>query len=147
MLPKTDPRLYQLFDVGAGALATLAASLNTRRFMPELLGMNLAIEATGVGGMYLERWRRARGKGAKWKALAFRLHNSIDNYADGHTKWSLSAVQSFMRRVQRASPAEVQTQWHRVWRLWRVQDILTHGTDGERAALSEHFNLTSLAPT
>jgi hypothetical protein len=147
LLPKTDPRLYQLFDVGPGALATLAASLNTRRFMPELLGMNLGIEATGVAGIYLERWRRARGKGAKWKALAFRLHNSIDNYADGHTKWSLSAVQSFMQRVRDGSPADVQPQWRRIWRLWRLQDILTHGSPGERAALAEQFNLTSLAPT
>jgi hypothetical protein len=146
MLPKSDPRLYRLFDVGLGSIATLAASLNTRRFMPELLGMNLAIEATGVGGAYLESWKSASGQYAQWKALAARLHNSIDNYADGHTKWSLNAVQAFMRRVRDGSPSEVQAQWHRIWRLWRCQDILTHGTPSERAALAEYFDVTTLAP-
>jgi hypothetical protein len=147
MLPKTDRRLYDLFDIGVAAVATLAVALNTRRFMPEILGINLGIEATGVGGSYMDQWKNARGDGAYWRALAWRLHNSIDNYADGHTKWSLSAVQSFMRRVTDATPAQVDAHWHRIWRLWRCQDILTHGSESERAALGEHLSLSSLAPT
>jgi hypothetical protein len=95
----------------------------------------------------MERWKRAEGRGNTWEALAARLHNSIDNYADGHTKWSLSAVQSFMRRVKDGAPSQVQAQWHRIWRLWRLQDILTHGLESERDALAEHINLRSLAPT
>ncbi|HTV23274.1 MAG TPA: hypothetical protein VMG12_31515, partial [Polyangiaceae bacterium] len=78
---------------------------------------------------------------------AARLHNSIDNYADGHTKWSLAAVQAFLRRVKSGTPEAVERQWVRVWRLWRCQDILTHGTDAERAALAEHFGAISLSPT
>jgi hypothetical protein len=149
MRPKTDPCLYQIFDIGYGSLTTLAVALNTRRFMPEILGVNLGIEATGVGGAYIENWKRAEGSGAEWKALAARLHNSIDNYADGHTKWSLAAVQAFMQRVKDGAvgDAELQAQWHRIWRLWRCQDILTLGTETERAALMEHFGLKSLAPT
>lgn len=147
MLPKTDERLYKLFDVGVGSVAKLAIALNTRRFMPEILGLNLGIEASGVGGTYLDRWKRAEGKGLIWEALAARLHNSIDNYADGHTKWSLLAVQAFMRRVKDAAPAEVPGQWHRIWRLWRLQDLLSHGSESERAALAEHLQLRSLAPT
>jgi Iron-containing redox enzyme len=149
MLPKTDRRLYDIFDIGYGSLTTLAVALNTRRFMPEILGVNLGIEATGVGGAYIENWKRAEGSGAEWKALAARLHNSIDNYADGHTKWSLAAVQAFMQRVKDGAVgnAELQGQWHRIWRLWRCQDILTLGTETERAALMEHFGLKSLAPT
>jgi hypothetical protein len=147
MLPKTDPRLYELFEVGVGSVAKLAIALNTRHFMPEILGMNLGIEASGVGGTYLERWKRAEGKGLKWEALAARLHNSIDNYADGHTKWSLSAVQAFMRRVKDAAPSETGALWHRIWRLWRLQDILSHGSESEQAALAEHLQLRSLAPT
>jgi hypothetical protein len=147
MLPKTDRRLYDLFEIGVAAVATLAVALNTRQFMPEILGINLGIEATGVGGSYMDQWKTARGPGARFRALAWRLHNSIDNYADGHTKWSLSAVQSFMRRVKDATPSEVEAQWQRIWRLWRCQDILTHGTDAEQAALAEHLNLESLAPT
>ncbi|MET0413396.1 MAG: hypothetical protein ABW217_18960, partial [Polyangiaceae bacterium] len=137
----------ELFDVVIGSVAKLGIALNTRHFMPEILGMNLAIEASGVGGEYLERWKRAEAGGRQWEALAARLHNSIDNYADGHTKWSLSAVQAFMRRVKDGAPALMEEQWRRIWRLWRLQDILTHGTEVEQAALAEHINLTSLAPT
>jgi len=146
MLPKSDRRLYDSFEIGLTPMLTLASSLNTAHFLPELLGLNLAIEATGVAGIYLEDWKTAERHGSKWKALAFRLHNSIDNYADGHTKWSLAAVQSFMRRVKDSAPSETSAQWHRIWRLWRCQEILRHGTPSERQALAEHFNLTSLAP-
>jgi len=147
MLPKTDRRLYDLFEIGVGSVATLAVALNTRYFMPEILGLNLGIEATGVGGEYMESWKRNEARGNEWKALAARLHNSIDNYADGHTKWSLAAVQAFLRRVKSGTPEAVERQWVRVWRLWRCQDILTHGTDAERAALAEHFGAISLSPT
>jgi hypothetical protein len=144
--PKTDERLYQLFDVAVGSVAKLAIALHTRHFMPEILGMNLGIEASGVGGSFIDTWKSAEGKGRKWQALAARLHNSIDNYADGHTKWSLSAVQSFMRRVKDAAPDELQPTWHRLWRLWRVQEILAHGSQAERDALAEHLDLRSLVP-
>ena len=149
MLPKTDRKLYDLFAIGIGSLATLAVSLNTQHFLPEILGLNLGIEATGVGGEYLDNWKAAEreGTGSYHKALAARLHNSIDNYADGHTKWSLSAVQAFMRRVKETSPSELDAQWRRIWRLWRCQDIFTHGTEVEKQALAEHFGVTSLAPT
>jgi hypothetical protein len=147
MLPKTDRRLYDLFEIGAAAVTTLAVSLNTRRFLPEILGINLGIEATGVGGSYMDQWKNARGPGAGWRALAWRLHNSIDNYADGHTKWSLSAVQAFMRRVKDAAPGDVEAHWRRIWQMWRCQDILTHGSEGEREALAEYIGAGSLAPT
>jgi hypothetical protein len=146
-LPKTDRRLYDVFEIGAAAVVTLAVALNTRAFMPEVLGINLGIEATGVGGMYLDQWKGALHQRSPWRALAWRLHNSIDNYADGHTKWSLAAVQSFMQRVKAACPDSVERQWQRVWRMWRCQDILTHGSPGERLALAEHLGLRNLAPT
>ncbi|WP_437975216.1 iron-containing redox enzyme family protein [Sorangium sp. So ce295] len=147
MLPKTDRRFYDLFEIGHASLATLATSMNTQRFLPEILGLNLAVEATGVGGMYLDQWKNARKNGEHWKALAHRLHNSIDNHADGHTKWSLAAVQAYMRRVQEVAPLDVERQWRRVWRPWRCQDILMHGSEAERAALAELLDVTSLAPT
>jgi hypothetical protein len=147
LLSKRDRRLYERFDVVIGSVAKMAIALNTRQFMPEILGMNLAIEASGVGGEYLERWKRAERGGREWEALAARLHNSIDNYADGHTKWSLSAVQAFMRRVKDGAPSQVDAQWKRIWQLWRVQDILEHGSEVERDALAQHLQLRSLAPT
>jgi hypothetical protein len=146
MLPKADRALYELFRINVSAAAKLAVSLNTRHFLPEILGMNLGIEATGVGGDYMERWKRARRERSKWKELAYRLHNSIDNYADGHTKWSLAAVQAYMKRVGEAAPSEVPSHWHRIWRLWRFQDLASHGSVGEREALRQHFEVRSLAP-
>lgn len=142
-LPKTDRRLYDAFEIGIAALTTLAASLNTRTYMPELLGINLGIESTGVGGSYMDDWKYAHETGSKWRALAWRLHNSIDNYADGHTKWSLAAVQAFMRRVRDGCPGAVPEQWARIWRLWRVREILSHGSDQERAALAGLFGASS----
>jgi hypothetical protein len=147
MLPKTERRFYDLFEIGNASLATLAVAMNTCHFLPEILGLNLAIEATGVGGMYLDQWKHAEKHGAHWKALAHRLHNSIDNHADGHTKWSLAAVQAFMRRVKTVAPSDLDAQWRRIWRPWRCQDILTHGTESERAALAELLDVSSLAPT
>jgi hypothetical protein len=149
MLPATDRRFYEFCDLNPMNLMLLAASLNTRHFMPELLGCNLGIEATGVGGSYLDSWRGFVSKTENhWAALSYRLHNSIDNYVTGHTKWSLAAIQSFMARVEESAPAAVEAQWQRIWRVWRLQEILEHGTADERQALKETlgFDVASLAP-
>lgn len=149
MLPATDRRLYEFCDANPVNLMLLAASLNTRHFMPELLGCNLGIEGTGVGGSYLDAWRGFVSKASNdWAALSYRLHNSIDNYVTGHTKWSLAAIQSFMARVAESAPAAVEGQWRRIWRVWRLQDILDHGSADERLALREAlgFDASSLAP-
>src|SRR5947199_8004378 len=149
MLPATDRRLYEFCQVNPMNLMLVAASLNTRHSLPELLGCNLGIEATGVGGGYLDSWRGFVAKTDNhWAALSFRLHNSIDNYVTGHTKWSLSAIQAFMARVQESAPAAVEAQWQRIWRVWRLQDILEHGTAEEREALRDAlgFDASSMAP-
>ncbi len=149
MLPATDRRFYEFCDVNPMNLMLLAASLNTRHYMPELLGCNLGIEATGVGGGYIDAWRGFVSKtNNHWAALSYRLHNSIDNYVTGHTKWSLAAIQSFMARVEESAPAAVEAQWQRIWRVWRLQEILEHGTADERQALKETlgFDVSSLAP-
>jgi hypothetical protein len=149
MLPGTDRRLYEFCEVNPMNLILVAASLHTRHFMPELLGSNLGIEATGVGGGYLDAWRGLVAKTDNhWAALSYRLHNSIDNYVTGHTKWSLAAIQSFMARVEDSAPAAVEEQWQRIWRVWRLQEILEHGTPDERQALREAmgFDVSSLAP-
>jgi hypothetical protein len=149
MLPATDRRFYEFCDANPMNLMLLAASLNTGHFLPELLGCNLGIEATGVGGSYLDAWRGFVSKTSNdWAALSFRLHNSIDNYVTGHTKWSLAAIQSFMARVTEFAPAAVEAQWQRIWRVWRLQDILEHGTAEEREALRDAlgFDASSMAP-
>lgn len=119
-----------------GVLLKLAMSLHTSFFLPELLGLNLANEASGVGGTYLYFAQRFGETAEPYRALDFSLHNCIDNYASGHTKWSLSAVQAFMARVLAVSPAAAQGQWQRIWRFLRLGQVFDHGTDSEKRALA-----------
>lgn len=65
MLSKRDPRLYVLFKIRLSKVATLAIAHNTRRFLPE----NLGIEAWGVAGGYIELWKKPRRRarsGESW---------------------------------------------------------------------------------
>ncbi|MET9429345.1 iron-containing redox enzyme family protein [Streptomyces sp. NPDC003036] len=65
-----------------------------RTFLPEVLGLNLAMELSGVGGTY----RRAR---LALKAYGFStrfvdIHNTIDNVATGHSAWAADAVDTLL---------------------------------------------------
>lgn len=116
-------------------LMKAALSLHTEYFLPELLGLNLANEASGVGSTYHYYAQRFAEAGNLYRALDFSLHNSIDNFAAGHTKWSLSAVQAFMERVQAVAPALRQSHWRRIWRFLRLGQVFDHGTEEEKRAL------------
>ena len=149
-LPATDRRFYEFCTVSAMNVLMIAASLNTQYFMPELLGANLGVEATGVCGSYIDSWKeRVSLRMNDWAVLSYRLHNSIDNYAAGHTKWSVAAIQAFMTDVCASAPQAREEQWARIWRLWRLQEIIEHGTESEQRALRTAigFNVSSLAPT
>ena len=131
MFEASDRRLYDL-SVGVYPLIRVCMAVNTAAFLPELLGLNLAIEAGSVCGDYISQWKYHERQGDRWSALYARLHNSIDNYATGHTMWSVGAVIAFMERVRQVSPGAVQTLWGRIWRQWRWLEIQTHGTPEER---------------
>jgi hypothetical protein len=147
-LPATDRQLYDAFTVDLSAVALIAISLNTQFFLPEILGLNLGIEAAGVGGSFLDLQENASKKGNEWGELNFRLHNSIDNYSSGHTKWSADAVAAFMARVKDTTPTMMTFQWARIWLLWRFQEISRHGLPEEREALTSYFGaVSSFAPT
>ena len=137
LLSLRDRRLYDVVQVTAAENIMVAMSLNTRFFLPEVLGMNLFIEAKGVGGDYLTSEEAAERAGKKWTALNMRLHNAIDNYASGHTHWSVAAIQAFMARVQDAGPRVCAEQWHRIWRLWRFNELREYGTKDQRRVLEE----------
>lgn len=119
-----------------GVLLKMALSLHTERFLPELLGLNLANEASGVGGTYLYFAHRFAAAAREYRALDHSLHNCIDNYASGHTKWSLSAVQAFMERVKSVAPWAAQDQWQRIWRFLRLGQISDHGSPEEKRAFA-----------
>jgi hypothetical protein len=119
-----------------GVLLKVAMSLHTAHFLPELLGLNLANEASGVGGTYLYYAQRFSEAASPYRALDFSLHNCIDNYASGHTRWSLAAVQAFLMRVQAVAPAATDEQWRRIWRFLRLGQVFDHGTAAEKRAFA-----------
>jgi hypothetical protein len=133
-LPPTERSTYDMLPIPFQAILNLAMALNTTRFMPELLGLNLANEATGVGGSFITK---ARERGNDWWSLNFRLHNSIDNYATGHTAWSVAAVQAYLARLQSVAPRAVYAAWRRAHLMWRIMEIHEHGTKAEQQALSQ----------
>ncbi|MFJ3434858.1 iron-containing redox enzyme family protein [Streptomyces cyaneofuscatus] len=82
-------------------------------FLPEVLGLNLAMELSGVGGTY----RRAR---LALKAYGFStrfvdIHNTIDNVATGHSAWAADAVDTLLASLPDApGPGARADVWGRV---------------------------------
>ncbi len=94
----------------------LAISLFPQQFLAELLGLNLAMELSGIGGDYRRAGDILRFYG--FSSQFNELHNSIDNIVTGHTGWAVQAIQLFME--QHAGSA-LQTQyWHRIWTGYRA---------------------------
>ena len=65
-----------------------------RTFMPEILGMNLAMELSGVGGTY--RRSRIALKAHGFSTRFVDIHNTIDNVAAGHSAWAADAVDAHL---------------------------------------------------
>lgn len=84
-----------------------------RTFMPEILGLNLAMELSGVGGTY----RRAR-QALKTYGFSTRfvdIHNTIDNVATGHSAWAADAVDTYLASLPVSHGAGALTEvWERV---------------------------------
>jgi Iron-containing redox enzyme len=80
-----------------------------RLFMPEILGLNLAMELSGVGGAY----RRAKINLSHYgySTQFVDVHNTIDNVATGHAAWAADAVDTLMTAVGRQARAQT---WQRV---------------------------------
>jgi hypothetical protein len=92
----------------------LASNLLHADFFPELLGVNLAIEMSGLDGFYAAMIRdlEARGHTADF----WRLHISVDNFSTGHSHQSVVAIVRYLEEVQRAhGEAVMQAAWARVW--------------------------------
>ena len=82
--------------------------------MPEILGLNLAVELAGIGGPYLEARDTLRAFGLP--TLFVELHNAADNVADGHAAWSMNAIKIYMDEIAaRDGPHNLDFIWHRVW--------------------------------
>jgi hypothetical protein len=92
----------------------LAISQFPRAFLPELIGLNLAIELSGLGGFYLSLADEMRYWHLDHRFVA--LHNSIDNLANGHAAIARDVVHLHLDHVLAIhGKDEMQRQWKRVW--------------------------------
>jgi hypothetical protein len=85
-----------------------------RSYLPELLGLNLAIELSGLGAGYLRLAAELR----HWNInpLIVTLHQSIDNLATGHAAMACEAIQLYLDEMQATGgEAAVQAHWQRIW--------------------------------
>ncbi|UVO10037.1 iron-containing redox enzyme family protein [Pectobacterium polonicum] len=92
----------------------LSISRSPQKYLPETLGLNLAMELSGVGGAY----NQARDELKKYgfDSLFVDLHNSIDNAASGHSAGALNAIKIFMRRhTNKKNPVLTKMLWERIW--------------------------------
>jgi hypothetical protein len=82
-------------------------------FQPEVLGMNLAMELSGVGDGYREASRFLRAHGFSTQFVD--LHNTIDNVGTGHSAWAADAIDAYMSDVAHTQgSAAIPAAWARV---------------------------------
>jgi hypothetical protein len=92
----------------------LAISCFPRHFLPEILGLNLAVEIAGIGGPYMEARDVLKSFGLP--TLFVNVHNAADNVAAGHSAWAMNTIRRYMDEVaERDGPHSVDRTWHRVW--------------------------------
>ena len=63
-------------------------------FCPEILGLNLAMELSGVGGGYRRTHKALVAYG--YPTLFVDLHNAIDNISTGHTAWAAASIDAYL---------------------------------------------------
>ncbi|GAA1397674.1 hypothetical protein GCM10009639_35350 [Kitasatospora putterlickiae] len=90
-----------------------------RTFTPEILGLNLAMELSGVGGGYRRAHLALREYGFSTRFVD--IHNTIDNVATGHSAWAADAIDAYLSSVPGAQ--EQQAAWDRVRAGFRSLDL------------------------
>ncbi|CAI3119688.1 hypothetical protein MWMV2_MWMV2_03665 [Acinetobacter oleivorans] len=97
----------------------LSISLFPKRYFPELLGLNLAMELSGVGGAY--RIARDQLKSHGFSTLFVDLHNTIDNVSTGHSFMALEAIKIYLEDLKvREGLSSVDHMWKRIWIGYRA---------------------------
>ncbi|MEW9553634.1 iron-containing redox enzyme family protein [Nonomuraea sp. NPDC050783] len=84
-----------------------------RRFLPETLGLNLAMELSGVGGTYRRERSNLRAHG--FSSQYFDIHNTIDNVATGHSAWAADAIEVYLAELSsRLGTEAAEKSWERI---------------------------------
>jgi len=95
-------------------LIWLTLSSLPTHYMPELLGLNLAVELAGVGGPYLYARDTLRRFG--YPTTFVDVHNSVDNIAEGHSAQAVNAIVKYLEEeFMSRGRDETNILWHRVW--------------------------------
>jgi hypothetical protein len=95
-------------------LLTLSVSLFPKAFLPEIIGVNLAIELSGLGKGYMQIIDELR----YWKMdpYFFTLHLTIDNIASGHTAVAMETVHLYLDQIFATQGQQaMQREWERIW--------------------------------
>ncbi len=92
----------------------LAISQFPQSYLPEILGLNMAIELSGLGAGYLRLAESLEYWGID--ARIVRVHLSIDNLASGHSAIAREAIGLYLDEVRvNGGEAAVQRHWRRIW--------------------------------
>lgn len=96
----------------------LSIACRTREFFPELLGLNMAIELSGLGRVYLRLSEDLRYWGIDSRIVD--LHITIDNMASGHAALARQAIRQYLDDIlSRCGEAEMQRHWRRIFAGYR----------------------------
>jgi hypothetical protein len=115
-LPPTGAREFAHwpgFDDRSFALPVywLSISRFPRSLQPEILGLNLAMELSGVGGSY--RTARVGLRKYGFSTQFVDLHNTIDNVATGHSAWAADAIDSYLTELP-GGHGQQELAWQRI---------------------------------
>jgi Iron-containing redox enzyme len=89
----------------------MAISKFPNAFLPELLGLNMAIEISGLGRAYLRLSEELKFWGIQ--SAIVDIHTSIDNLASGHSALAVKAIQGYLDEI---SACYGEQQMHAHWR-------------------------------
>lgn len=99
------------FDIPVYLMAISKFSI---AFLPELLGLNMAIEISGLGKVYLRLAEELRFYGIN--PAIVNVHISIDNLATGHSSLAMQAIQLYMDDIlARHGKQTVDQHWRRIY--------------------------------
>jgi len=92
----------------------LAISQFPQSYLPEILGLNMAIELSGLGAVYMRLAESLEYWGID--AQIVRLHLSIDNLASGHSALAKESIGLYLDQIRvNSGEVEMQRQWQRIW--------------------------------
>ena len=91
-------------------------------FLPEILGINLAIELSGIGNGYRHAGFCLKSYGFSTRFVD--LHNSIDNIETGHSAWSIEAINQYMKAISKEDTDTLSTHWKRICCGFNAKSVL-----------------------